>query len=355
METQDTMDNIPRVPFELSASGHCHPHSARVTLGAFTPSLVAKDVTRLMELRKNKCPVESEAFVYKNGVRNRFLLDQPESERVLTNSIFAAPAPIFGRDSNTLVARDSTQQLHLHARSESSYGVDLDMMEKRDLADEESFLELVARSPEPEPEPLPEPFPIEGGLDNVEERRWLGALFKIGKAIAKGVKAAKNAHHAKQHYNNHRHHKRSKAGWRKFKNAFKKGFKFISNVILRRDGQDAVVAAAAPLKARSIEEPELEVRSLEEPKLEVRSVEPELETRDVDEVVELEARDVEEPMELEARDVEEELQARDFDEELEARDFDDVELEARDVEEPMELEARDFDELETRDIEEEEF
>ncbi|PVG00106.1 hypothetical protein CPB86DRAFT_872106 [Serendipita vermifera] len=254
----------------------------------------------------------------------------------------ALAAPVLNIDSDaSLIARDEPQQGILEARGET-YGIDLDMMEKRDLADEESFVELVTRSPEPEPEPLPEPFPlpIEGELEDVERRGWFGAALKIGKGIAK---LAHKGHQAHQSYKN-RHHKRSKIG-RKIGNFFKKAVKGVAKVaswVMKRNDQGAV--SAAPLVARSVEEP------------------IELEARDIDEVVELEARDVEEPMELEARDIEEsiELEARDFDEvEIEARDVEEpMELEARDVEEIVELEARDFEEsvdLEARDFEEEEF
>ncbi|PVG00103.1 hypothetical protein CPB86DRAFT_782961 [Serendipita vermifera] len=239
---------------------------------------------------------------------------------------FTAPAPIFnsgGVDSNSLVARDTAQR-HLYARSEGPYGIDLDMMEKRDLVDEETLVELVVRSPEPEP--LPESLPALNEED-MARRGIFGFALKAFKGIAKGVSAIKKAHSAKHHYDNHRnrHHKRSwKSFWRKVG-------------VMRRNDQDAV--AAAPLKARSLEEPEFETRSFEE---------PQLETRDAKDLVELEARDNKEPMELENRDFEESI-------ELEARDFDEVEIEARDVEEPMELEARDVEEtveLEARDIDE---
>ncbi|PVG00105.1 hypothetical protein CPB86DRAFT_247673 [Serendipita vermifera] len=141
---------------------------------------------------------------------------------------FAVPVLTVDSDASSLVARDEPQQVILQARGES-YGLDLDMMEKRDLADEESFVELVARSPEPEP--LPEPFPL-GELEEDMERRGLfGLAFKAAKGIAKGVKAIKKAHDAKQHYNNHRnrHHKRSwKSFWRKVGGGIKKAVKGVS-------------------------------------------------------------------------------------------------------------------------------
>jgi hypothetical protein len=128
--------------------------------------------------------------------------------------------PIFSADSDAatlLVARDEPQSI-LEARGES-YGLDFDMMEKRDLAGEEMFEELVARSPEPEPM---------GGfeLEDMERRGWFGAALKIGKGIAKLAHKGHKAHQAHQDYKN-RHHKRSKAGQRA-KNFFKKVGKGVS-------------------------------------------------------------------------------------------------------------------------------
>jgi hypothetical protein len=135
-------------------------------------------------------------------------------------------APTFSADSDAaaLVARDEPQSI-LEARGEP-YSFDLDMVEKRDLADEEMFEELVARSPEPEPEPEPEsdeemfeqlvarspepepePEPVPEGELSELDRRWFGALFKtLTKIATKGHKA----HHA---YDNHRkHHRRDEFG-----------------------------------------------------------------------------------------------------------------------------------------------
>ncbi|PVG00101.1 hypothetical protein CPB86DRAFT_813381 [Serendipita vermifera] len=256
----------------------------------------------------------------------------------------AVPVLSIDSDASSLVARDEPQQVILEARGEA-YGLDLDMMEKRDLADEESLVELVARSPEPEP--LPEP--IEGELEDVGRRSLLGAVFK---GLSRGISAARKAHNAKQHYNNNNNVRYRNPGNRRYKRSFWSKIKGIFNKVKK----PFATVAKMVLKTRGIEEPELKVRSLEEPELEVRDMEPQLETRDVEDVVELDARDVEESMELEARDVEEsmELEARDVDEpELEARDVEEVELEARDIE--PELEARDVEdmsELEARELEE---
>lgn len=247
-----------------------------------------------------------------------------------------APAlaiPILDVDSDALVARDEPQSLEARG---GFFDIDFDMMEKRDIAGDEMFEELVARSPEPEPEPLPMPLP-EGEIEDME-RRWLGALFKIGKAVAKG---AHKAHRAHQHRKNHKRSEledgieqlerrhlsaveiearsaalepRSKIG-RKIKNFFKKvgkgivkGIKTVAKIVMKRSDDGTA------LEARSFDEPELEVRAFDE---------PEIETRDFEEP-ELETRSVEEP----------ELEARDFDElELEARDFDEQEIEARTFEE----------------------
>ncbi|PVG00102.1 hypothetical protein CPB86DRAFT_782956 [Serendipita vermifera] len=204
-----------------------------------------------------------------------------------------------GSDAPSLVARDESQHGILEARGET-YGPNLDKMEKRDLANEESFVELVTRSPEPKS--LPEPLHVPIKEENMERGSSQG-----------------NLHHKRGHNEAHN-------------GAMKKFVGGLFHHILKRDGQGAVVAA--PLKARSTKEAELEVRD---------TTEPELEARDVEDFVELEARDIEE---IEARDDEEslELEARDIDDpELEARDFDELEFEARDIDELEELEARDFD------------
>jgi hypothetical protein len=132
--------------------------------------------------------------------------------------------PTFGDDSDVvaLVARDEPQSI-LEARGEP-YGFDFDMMEKRDLADEEMFEELVARSPEPEPEPEPEsdeemfeqlvarspepePEPLpEGELVDVD-RRFFGSLLR---SIAKLARKGHKAHHA--HQDHRKHHRRDEFG-----------------------------------------------------------------------------------------------------------------------------------------------
>jgi hypothetical protein len=145
--------------------------------------------------------------------------------------VFSAPVlNAAAIDSNVLAARDLSQQTSLHVRSEG-YGLDTNMMEKRDLAGGELFDQLVARSPMPLGE---EKF------ENMERRGWLGTLMKIGKSAFKA---------------------RS-------------------------------IDRPVELGLRDFDEPELEARDAEELEIEARSFdEPELETRDIEE---LEARAFEE-------------------------------------------------------------
>lgn len=72
---------------------------------------------------------------------------------LLSISLSPAFALTISGGSDALVARNNEQQA-LEARE--FYGLDAEVMEKRGLADEDVFAELVARSPEPEPMPFTE-------------------------------------------------------------------------------------------------------------------------------------------------------------------------------------------------------
>jgi hypothetical protein len=114
--------------------------------------------------------------------------------------------PIFDADEVTaLVARDEPQFI-LQARGES-YGHDLDMMEKRDLAGEQVFEELFERSPVPEPIPV-----AETELEGMERRGFFGLGFKALKAAYKGGKKIHDAKQAHDHHKNRKHHKRGRGG-----------------------------------------------------------------------------------------------------------------------------------------------
>ncbi|PVF97903.1 hypothetical protein CPB86DRAFT_785398 [Serendipita vermifera] len=169
--------------------------------------------------------------------------------------VFATP--LTDDIANELIARDEPQSLE--ARAEQ-FSFDLDMFDKRDLADEETF-ELVARSPEPEPEPEPEPFPMPfpgataADLEDMERRGVFGIGFKVAKVLGK----------AAWNYYKSKHHKRDE--------------EVDGPIVLKRDELVEI------LQERDFDDFELEVRDFDEDmELEARSFdEPEIEERSFDE------------------------------------------------------------------------
>ncbi|PVG01653.1 hypothetical protein CPB86DRAFT_781455 [Serendipita vermifera] len=182
-------------------------------------------------------------------------------------SISPAFALHISGGSDALVARNEQQALE--ARGEF-LGLDVDVMEKRGLADEEMFEELVARSPEPEPMPFEEDaFELEArDLDEDLEARSFEELEPRDPRQRKGNITKKV----------HRFKGKMRQGWGKVK-------EFVN--AWRRDEDGSLEARdfdEFDLETRSFDEPELEVRSSDDGELEIRSFdEPEIEARDFDE------------------------------------------------------------------------
>ncbi|CAG8560256.1 3813_t:CDS:10, partial [Acaulospora colombiana] len=172
--------------------------------------------------------------------------------------------------SDALIARNEQQALE--ARGEF-LGVDVDVMEKRGIADEDMFGELVARSPEPEPMPFDEDvFELDArDLDEDLEARSIEDLEpRDPKNRQRQSKSARKI----------------TGKVKKFKNKGVNNFKAFVNA-WKRDEDGSLEARNVDefdLETRSFDEPDLEVRSFDDEELEVRSIdEPEIEARDFEE------------------------------------------------------------------------
>ncbi|PVG01652.1 hypothetical protein CPB86DRAFT_781452 [Serendipita vermifera] len=169
--------------------------------------------------------------------------------------------------SDALVARNEQQALETRGEF---LGLDVDVMEKRGLADEEMFGELVARSPEPEPMSFDEDaFEFEArDLDemDLEARSFEELEPRDPRQGPRKGKITKKVN--------------------KFKGKVRKGWGKVKEFVnaWKRDEDGSLEARdfdEFDLETRSFDEPDLEVRSFDDADIEIRSFdEPEIEARD---------------------------------------------------------------------------